>query len=314
MKVLFCGVGDQAAAYAPALKKWSAELGAPFDLFTDAAKIAPAEVDVLIANPNAEVADFGVYSGARLIQSIWAGMEVFLANPTLPSQPTLCRMVEPGLTEGMTEYICGHVLRYHLGTDAHIADSANREWRPAAPPLARDRKVAVLGLGQLGRDAAAMLKTLRFDVAGWSRTAKNGLPYPTYSGPDGLRDILRRSDIIVSILPNTAETRHVLNAETLALLPDGASIINPGRGSLIDNEALIAALDSGKLAHATLDVFDHEPLPKDHPFWARPDITITPHIAAETRKDGAAKVAVEQIRRLQKGEPLHYIVDRTAGY
>ena len=314
MKVLFCGVGDQAAAYAPALKKWSAELGAPFDLFTDAAKIAPAEVDVLIANPNAEVADFGVYSGARLIQSIWAGMEVFLANPTLPSQPTLCRMVEPGLTEGMTEYICGHVLRYHLGTDAHIADSANREWRPAAPPLARDRKVAVLGLGQLGRDAAAMLKTLRFDVAGWSRTAKNGLPYPTYSGPDGLRDILRRSDIIVSILPNTAETRHVLNAETLALLPDGASIINPGRGSLIDNEALIAALDSGKLAHATLDVFDHEPLPKDHPFWARPDITITPHIAAETRTDGAAKVAVEQIRRLQKGEPLHYIVDRTAGY
>ena len=314
MKVLFCGVGDQAAAYAPALKRWSAELDAPFDLFTDPGDIAPGDVDVLIANPNAEVADFGVYAGARLIQSIWAGMEVFLANPTLPAQPTLCRMVEPGLTEGMTDYICGHVMRYHLGIDGHIADSANRVWNAVAPPLARDRKVAVLGLGQLGMDAAAMLKTLRFDVAGWSRTAKTGLSYPTYSGQDGLKEILRRSEIIVTILPNTAETRHVINAETLALPPDGAAIINPGRGSLIDDDALLAALDAGKLSHATLDVFDQEPLPEDHPFWARRDITITPHIAAETRTDGAAKVAVEQIRRLQKGEPLHYIVDRAAGY
>ena len=314
MKVLFCGVGDQAAAYGPALEKFSAELDAPFDLFTDAADIAPEDVDVLIANPNAEVANFGVYSGAKLIQSIWAGMEVFLANPTLPTAPTLCRMVEPGLTEGMTEYICGHVLRYHLGVDRQIADNANREWNANAPPLARDRKVAVLGLGQLGMDAAAMLKTLRFDVAGWSRTEKSDLPYPTFSGQNGLRDILRRSEIIVTILPNTAETKHVINAETLALLPDGATLINPGRGSLIDDDALLAALDAGKLAHATLDVFDAEPLPRDHPFWARPDITITPHIAAETRTNGAAKVAVEQIRRLQKGEPLHYIVNRADGY
>lgn len=314
MKVLFCGSGDQAATYAPALKRWSVELGAPFDLFTDPSDIAPAEVDVLIANPNARVADFGVYAGARLIQSIWAGMEVFLANPTLPTQPTLCRMVEPGLTEGMTDYICGHVMRYHLGIDNHIADSANRIWNQVAPPLARDRKVAVLGLGQLGMDAAAMLKTLRFDVAGWSRTQKNGLPYSTYHGPDGLCEILKRSEIVVTILPNTPETRHVINAKTLALLPGGAAIINPGRGSLIDDEALLAALDAGRLRHATLDVFHKEPLPRDHPFWARPDITITPHIAAETRTDGAAKVAVEQIRRLQKGETLHYIVDRVAGY
>lgn len=314
MKVLFCGVGDQADAYGPALTKWSKALDAPFDLYTDPTAIAPEAVDVLVANPNAPVADFGVYRGARLIQSIWAGMEKFLANPTLPSEPTLCRMVEPGLTEGMTDYICGHVMRYHLGLDGHIADSANRVWNPVAPPLARDRKVAVLGLGQLGMDAAAMLKTLRFDVAGWSRTAKSDLPYPAYHGPEGLKDILSRSDIIVTILPNTAETRHVINADTLALLPKGAAIINPGRGSLIDDAALVAALDTGALSHATLDVFDQEPLPQDHPFWARPDITITPHIAAETRTDGAAKVTVEQIRRLQNNDALHYIVDRSAGY
>lgn len=314
MKVLFCGVGGQADAYGPALRKWSEELGAPFDLYTDASAIAPAEVDVLIANPNADVPDFGVYSSAKLIQSIWAGMEVFLANPTLPAEPTLCRMVEPGLTEGMTDYICGHVMRYHLGIDGHIADSANRIWNAVAPPLARDRKVAVLGLGQLGMDAAAMLKTLRFDVSGWSRTEKASLPYPTYHGPDGLAEILGRSEIIVTILPNTPETHHVINADALALMLGGAAIINPGRGSLIDDAALIAALDAGKLSHATLDVFDEEPLPKEHPFWGRPDITITPHIAAETRTDGAAKVAVEQIRRLQKAEPLHYIVDRAAGY
>lgn len=314
MKVLFCGAGDQAAVYGPALKKWSVDLGAPFDLFTDPSAIAPADVDVLIANPNAPIADFSVYAGASLIQSIWAGMEVFLANPTLPSQPILCRMVEPGLTEGMTDYICGHVMRYHLGIDGHVNDSANRVWNAVAPPLARDRKVAVLGMGQLGMDAAAMLKALRFDVAGWSRTEKSGLPYPGFHGADGLSEILKRSEIIVTILPNTAETRHVINADTIALTPKGAAIINPGRGSLIDDDALIAALDAGHLSHATLDVFDKEPLPKDHPFWGRPDITITPHIAAETRTDGAAKVAVEQIRRLQKGDPLHYIVDRAAGY
>ncbi len=314
MNVLFCGAGDQAGAYGPALKKWSAELGAPFTLFTDPSAIAPDEVDVLIANPNADIADFGVYSGAKLIQSIWAGMEVFLANPTLPHQPILCRMVEPGLTEGMTDYICGHVMRYHLGIDGHIKDSANRVWNAVAPPLARDRKVAVLGLGQLGMDAAEMLKMLRFDVAGWSRTEKIGLPYPTYHGADGLTEILKRSEIIVTILPNTAETHHVINEASIALMPKGATIINPGRGSLIDDAALLAALDHGHLSHATLDVFDQEPLPKDHPFWARTDITITPHIAAETRTDGAAKVAVEQIRRLQKGETLHYIVDRAAGY
>jgi len=314
MNVLFCGAGDQAGTYGPALKKWSAELGAPFSLFTDPSAIAPDEVDVLIANPNADIADFGVYSGAKLIQSIWAGMEVFLANPTLPTKPILCRMVEPGLTEGMTDYICGHVMRYHLGIDGHIADSANRVWNAVAPPLARDRKVAVLGLGQLGMDAAAMLKALRFDVAGWSRTGKSGLPYPTFHGANGLTEILKRSEIIVTILPNTAETHHVMNADTIALTPKGAAIINPGRGSLIDDAALIAALDAGHLSHATLDVFDQEPLPGDHPFWGRPDITITPHIAAETRTDGAAKVAVEQIRRLQKGDPLHYIVDRAAGY
>ncbi len=314
MNVLFCGVGDQAETYGPALKKWSAELSAPFDLFTDPAAIPPDDVDVLIANPNAPIADFSVYEGAKLIQSIWAGMEVFLANPTLPAQPILCRMVEPGLTEGMTDYICGHVMRYHLGIDGHITDSANRAWNAVAPPLARDRKVAVLGLGQLGMDAAAMLKALRFDVAGWSRTEKSGLPYPTFHGASGLSEILKRSEIIVTILPNTAETHHVINAGTIALTPKGAAIINPGRGSLIDDDALIAALDAGRLSHATLDVFDQEPLPKDHPFWGRPDITITPHIAAETRTDGAAKVAVEQIRRLQKDEPLHYIVDRAAGY
>ena len=129
-----------------------------------------------------------------------------------------------------------------------------------------------------------------------------------------MTEILKRSEIVVTILPNTAETRHVINAETIALMPKGASIINPGRGSLIDDAALIAALDTGALSHATLDVFDVEPLPQDHPFWARPDITITPHIAAETRTDGAAKVTVEQIRRLQNNDALHYIVDRSAGY
>ncbi len=314
MNVLFCGAGDQAAIYAPVLRELGDSLNVPFTLFTDPADIASTEVDVLVANPNANVPDFGVYRSVKLIQSIWAGMEVFLANPTLPSEPTLCRMVEPGLTEGMTDYICAHALRHHVGLDKHIRDSANGVWDAAAPPLSRDRSVGVLGLGELGRDAATMLAALRFDVMGWSRNPKDGMPFPTRHGADGLREVLSRSEIVVTILPNTPETHHLINSDTLSLMPRCACIINPGRGSLIDDQALIAALDNGHLGHATLDVFDQEPLPDDHPLWRRPDVTITPHIAAETRTRGAAKIVVEQIGRLQKGETLHYIVDREVGY
>ncbi len=313
-EALFSSSPEELETWAPELRRWRDELGVPFTFHTDAAAIPAGKVDVLILNPVEGAKDLSPYRGAKLIQSTWAGVERFLGNATVPEGPVLCRMVEPGLAESMTDYICGHVLRAHLDIDHWIRLSAEGRWEPRFPPLSRHRKVGLLGLGELGEDAARMLSRLRFDVAGWSRSPKTIEGVETFHGAEGLRALLARSDILVTILPLTTATRHILNAETLALLPMGATIVNPGRGPLIDDEALLAALASGRVGRATLDVFAAEPLPAGHPYWGHPQVTVTPHIAAETRAASAARVVVEQIGRLTRGEALHHVVDRGRGY
>ncbi|MCG6901564.1 MAG: NAD(P)-binding domain-containing protein, partial [Rhodobacter sp.] len=187
-------------------------------------------------------------------------------------------------------------------------------WRPKAPPLARNRTVGILGLGELGSACARALTALNFNVIGYSRTPKAIPGVMCQSGPEGLQATLAVAEILVLLLPLTESTTNLLNAETLARMPRGAVIINPGRGPLIDDDALLGALDDGQIGHATLDVFHHEPLPQDHPFWAHPDVTVTPHIASETRTETATQVVVENIRRSEAGQPLLHLVDRTAGY
>ena len=164
----------------------------------------------------------------------------------------------------------------------------------APPPLARDRTVAVLGLGVLGAACARALSALNFRVLGWSRSAKSIDGIETTHGEDGLDATLRQADIVILLLPDTPATENTLNARTLALLPRGAVIVNPGRGPLIDDDALLQALDSGQVGHATLDVFRTEPLPPEHPYWAHPRVTVTPHIASETRPISAARVIAEK--------------------
>jgi len=272
---------------------------------------APEEVDYIVYAPNPQFSDFTPYTNAKAVLSLWAGVEDIVTNKTL-TQP-LTRMVDAGLTEGMVEYVTGHVLRHHLGSDAQIVNPA-RVWEPKVPPLARDRTVGILGLGALGAACAAALSALNFRVAGWSRTQKSLPGVTCFSGPDGLTDILGQSEILVLLLPLTAATENLLIAETLMLLPQGAVILNPARGALIDDDALVARLDSGHIAHATLDVFRQEPLPPDHPFWAHPNVTVTPHIASETRADTASGIIAENIRRAEAGKPLLYPVDRKSGY
>lgn len=312
--IFFSGAPEETTPWSEALERWSRELNIPFTLITDEGRLPPAGADMLVHNPVKGVSDLSRFAGVKVIQSTWAGVERFLSNPTLPEGPVLCRMVEPGLSEGMTDYICGHVMRYHLDIDTNIRESAEAVWNFVTPPLSRSRRVGLLGLGELGADAAQMLAKLRFDVAGWSRRAKSIDGVRCYHGAEGLRQLLGRSEILVTILPATAETRNILNDETLALMPEGARIINPGRGALIDDDALLRALESGRVAHATLDVFDQEPLPQYYPFWRNPKVTVTPHIAAETRVDGAARVVVEQVGRMIAGEPLRHIADRASGY
>lgn len=271
----------------------------------------PAGVDYIIYAPSSALQDFTPYTHCKAVLSLWAGVERIVGNTTLTQ--ALCRMVDPALTEGMVEWVVGHTLRHHLGMDRHIKNPAH-VWDAAVPPLARERPVAMLGMGTLGAACAKALSALHFPVSGWSRTEKLTGEIPCYHGEDGLQHVLTTAQIVVLLLPKTPETENLMNAHTLAMLPRGAVILNPGRGALIDDMALVDALASGQLGHATLDVFRQEPLPADHPFWAQPNITVTPHIAADTRADSAARVIAENIRRGQSGLPFNHLVQRTRGY
>jgi len=223
-------------------------------------------------------------------------------------------MVDDSLTNGMVEWVTGHVMRHHLGMDAHILGQ-DGEWRNEVyPPLARDRPVTILGIGALGSACGAALTALGFPVTGWSRSQKDIDGILCLSGADGLQEALTDAQITVLLLPDTPATENILNAETLALMAEGAFILNPGRGPLIDDQALIAALDSGQIAHATLDAFREEPLPENDPFWSHPKVTVTPHIASITRPETACHTIAAQIKRGETGKPFLHAVDRSAGY
>jgi glyoxylate/hydroxypyruvate reductase A len=271
----------------------------------------PAAVDYIIYAPSAALQNFTPFTRCKAVLGLWAGVERIVGNPTL-TQP-LCRMVESGLTEGMVEWVVGNTLRHHLGMDRHIVNPGH-VWDPTCPPLARERPVAMLGMGALGLACARALIALNFPVTGWSRSEKHIDGIRMLHGDDGLESALRGADVVITLLPKTPETENLLNARRLALMKPGAAILNPGRGALIDDDALLAALDAGHVGHATLDTFRVEPLPVDHPFWAHPRVTVTPHIAADTRPVGAARVIVENIRRGEAGEPFLHMVDRTRGY
>ena len=296
-------------AYAKILPQALAEVGLAAQIVTEATD--PALVDYIIYAPSAPLQDFTPFTRCKAVLSLWAGVERIVGNTTL-TQP-LARMVDPYLTEGMVEWVVGHALRHHLGMDRHIVNPAH-VWDPTCPPLARQRPVAMLGLGALGLAAARALQELNFPVTGWSRAPKVIEGLTCLSGEAGLQQALSNAAIVVTLLPRTPQTENLLNARTLAYLPKGAFILNPGRGPLIDDQALLAALDSGQVAHATLDVFRTEPLPQYHPFWTHPQITVTPHIAADTRPHSAARVLVENIRRSEAGAPLLHLVDRALGY
>ena len=307
--ILFAGGAARWPHWEAPLRQALDEAGIEADLTNSA---APESVDFVIYAPSGDTpADFTPFTRCRAVLSLWAGVERIVGNDTL-TQP-LCRMVDPGLTQGMVEYVAGHTLRHHLGLDAFVAGQ-NGRWNPVTPPLASERPVAMLGLGSLGEACAKALSGLGFPVLGWSRKPKSIDGIECRHGAEGLETVLRRAQIVVTLLPATPETENLLDTRRLALLPQGAVIINPGRGSLIDDDALLAALASGQVGHATLDVFRTEPLPPRHPYWTHPRVTVTPHVAADTRPGSAARVIAENVRRGLADEPLLHVVDRTSGY
>lgn len=307
-RVLFAAHPSRWREYEQHLRAAFREAGLEVDLGRD---FPPDTVDYIVYAPNSEVQDFGPFSRLKAVLNLWAGVEDVVHNPTLTVP--LARMVDSGLTEGMVEWVTGHVLRHHLGIDANLAAQDGR-WEKHVPPLARNRKVGILGLGELGAACARALSGLNFDMRGWSRREKSIEGVACCHGPDGLDRVLGECEILVLLLPLTPSTENIIDAANLAKLPVGAVLLNPGRGALIDDAALLAALDAGALSHATLDVFRTEPLPPDHPFWAHPKVTVTPHVASDTRPDTASRVIAENIRRGEAGEPFLHLVDRTAGY
>jgi glyoxylate/hydroxypyruvate reductase A len=307
-RLLFSAPPADWPVWRPHLARACAERGLSVEI-VDAAD--PAGVDYVAYSPQGGLADFTPFTRLKAVLSLWAGVETIVGNPTI--MVPLCRMVDPGLREGMVEWVTAHVLRHHLGTDAHVLGQ-DGVWRnDVVAPLARERRVGVLGLGELGLACALALKSLGFDVAGWSRRPREA-PFPVFSGEARLADLLARSEILVLLLPATPATDSLIDASRLAQLPPGAVLVNPGRGALIDDEALLAALDAGRLAHATLDAFRQEPLPPSHPFWAHPRVTVTPHVASATRPETAAGVVAENIRRGEAGLPFLHEVDRVQGY
>ncbi|MCY4292668.1 MAG: glyoxylate/hydroxypyruvate reductase A [Roseovarius sp.] len=308
INVLFSACAERWDQFERPLKSAFGEMGLDVNLSTS---INPADVDYVVYAPNGGLENFSPYTRTKAVLSLWAGVENIVGNKTL-TQP-LARMVDHGLTQGMVEWVSGHVLRHHLGMDIHI-HGQDGCWRGYFPPLAGNRRVAILGLGELGLACGRALAGFGFPVCGWSRTKKNLRGITCHHGADGLKSILSKADILVLLLPLTPETESLLNASTISMMPEGSFIINPGRGQHIDDKALLEALDSGLIAHATLDVFRTEPLPVDHPYWQHPNVTVTPHIASETRAATASQVIAENIRRGEAGEPFLHLVDRKLGY
>lgn len=309
INVLFGAQPDMWAEYEQPLNDAFADAGLPVNLSMDH---APADVDYIIYAPSGPISDFTPYTRCKAVMNLWAGVDTIVGNQTL-TQP-LCRMVDDSLSRGMVEWVAGHTLRYHLGMDAHI-HGQDGVWRSETyPPVAPNRPVTILGIGQLGDACGQALHQLGFPVTGWSRSAKDIPNIRCLHGDDGLVKALSGAQIVILLLPHTPQTEDILNAERLALVAPGAFIINPGRGPLIDDAALLAALDTGHIAHATLDVFRIEPLPADHPYWAHPQVTVTPHIASTTRPETSSVIIAQNVKRGEAGDPFLHLVDRSIGY
>ena len=250
----------------------------------------------------------------KAIFSMGAGIDHLTSDPELPRQVPLVRMVDPSLTAGMTEFVVMSVLLHHRQMLDYAAQQRARQWRPRGQPLARRRRVGIMGLGVLGGDALAKLRAIGFDLAGWSRSAKRIDGVATFHGPDGLVAFLARTEIVVCLLPLTADTAGILNARAFAAVPRGAAVINAARGGHLVEQDLLAALESGQVGGASLDVFRDEPLAADHLFWAHPRIIVTPHAASLPVPETAAAEIVRAMAKSRAGQPLDNVVDLARGY
>lgn len=264
----------------------------------------------VVANP--DPAELAGLPNLAWVQSLWAGVERLA--PHLPEHVAIVRMTDPQLAATMAEAVLAWTLYLHRDMPRYAAQQRAGLWLQHEAPRAEERTIGILGLGHMGTSAARRLAANGFQVIGWSRTAKEIAGIEASYGEGGLNAVLTRADILVLLLPLTEATRGLLGAETLARMKPGASLVNFGRGALVDDAALLARLDSGALDHAVLDVFAMEPLPPDSRYWAHPRVTVLPHISATTNVATASKIVADNLRRYLVDGAIPRAVDRRAGY
>ncbi len=302
MDILFASETEKAEFWLPLLQQ-----ALPQDRFLASAEQA---VDVaLVATPPAGT--LARLNGVKLIQSLWMGVEKLLADPEYPLGVPLARLIDTGMVAAMSETVLSHVLDWHRHHYRYRAQKAKVEWRRYKQYLASDRTIGILGLGELGGDAARKLLALGFRVAGYSRRPKQLEGVQSFTD---LEAMLPLCNALVCLLPLTAQTRGILNGKTLSLLKPHSCLINLARGGHMVVDDLVKSLDSGHLAHAYLDVFDTEPLPASSPLWKHPGVSITPHSAALTEPRTAIAKIVENVERVRRGETPLNLVDFAAGY
>lgn len=309
MRVTFCCTDTNAQPWLDGLR--AALPGAQLELWAPGA--SPADYAVVWAPPQAF---FDAQTALKGIFNIGAGVDA-LMKLRLPSGVPVVRLDDAGMSVQMAEYVCHAVIRHFREFDAYDADVAGGKWSYRKPRMRADFPVGVMGLGVLGERVALALKQFDFPVLGWSRSRKVVDGVQCFSGTDGLDNFLAATRILVCLLPLTPETDSILNRRHLTQLLSGAYVINVARGGHVVDDDLIALIDSGHLAGATLDVFRQEPLPPEHPFWKHPKITVTPHTSARTlRAESIAQIA-GKIQALQGGAAIASIagiVDTTKGY
>lgn len=265
----------------------------------------------IVANP--DPAQLKLLPQLQWVHSVWAGVERLVADLG-QSDLQITRLVDPRLAATMAEAVLAWTLYLHRDMPYYARQQQARQWQPLDYVLPEQRRVGILGLGALGEAAAAALRQARFPVLGWSRSARNVPDVQTFSGMDGLAEMLAQTDILVCLLPLTPETRRLLDAARLALLPPQAQLINFARGPIIDDEALRQALEAGRLRHAVLDVFATEPLPPEAWPWSHPAVTVLPHCSAPTDPGTASAIVAANIRHYRKTGEIAANVDLKRGY
>ena len=254
------------------------------------------------------------YPNLKIIASMGAGVDHIFKDSKLNKKIPITRVVDDNLSKGMNEYLLATILNYCRQLTAYSQQQQKQQWRPEYYKSLADVQIGIMGLGELGTSAARYLNKLGCQISGWSRTEKQINGVVSYFGQQQLPDFLAPLDILIGLLPLTSATQNIVNQKLFAQMKPGAYFINAARGGLVVEQDLIEAITSGQLSGACLDVFNHEPLPQNHPFWKQDDILITPHIASLTTPQSVVAQIVDNYERSMSGKPLANQVDPLLGY